>query len=60
MLALCDDDRVKVNLPARFLPEATREGDHVLIEVSKDNAGREAEEKRVAGLLDELTGKRTE
>jgi hypothetical protein len=60
VLALYDDDRVKVNVPLRLLPGATREGDHVLIEISKDDEGRAAAEKRVSALLDELTDKRTE
>jgi hypothetical protein len=54
VLALYDDDRVKFNLPLRYLLEGVREGDHLQMTFSEDAASRESEHKRVDDLLKEL------
>jgi hypothetical protein len=53
-----EDDGVKFNLPIRYLPAGVREGDHLMVEFSTDDASRAAEQKRVADLLDDLTGRK--
>ena len=54
VLVLYDDDRVKFNLPLRYLPEGVREGDHLRISFGEDEASRVSEEKRIDDLLSEL------
>jgi Protein of unknown function (DUF3006) len=57
VLVLYDDDRVKLNVPVRCLPEGLREGDHLLMSFSDDRASRAAEKKRVDDLLEGLKRK---
>ncbi len=54
VLVLYDDDRVKFNLPLRYLPKGAREGDHLQMSFAEDEAGRESEKKRIGDLLSEL------
>lgn len=54
VFVLYDDDRVKFNLPLRFLPEGLKDGDHLSMSFSKDEPSRESQKKRIEGLLDEL------
>jgi hypothetical protein len=54
VLVLYDDDRVKFNLPVRYLYEGVKEGDHLQMSFSEDAASRESEQKRVDDLLKEL------
>jgi hypothetical protein len=54
VLVLYDDDRVKFNLPVRYLPEEAREGDHFQMSFVKDELSRETEKKRIDNLLGEL------
>lgn len=51
VLVLYEDDRVKFNLPLRYLPGGVREGDHLQLSFAEDEAGREAEKKRIGDLL---------
>ena len=54
VLVLYEDDSVKFNLPLRYLPEGVREGDHLQMSFTGDEASREAEKKRIGDLLSEL------
>ena len=57
VLVLYDDERVKFNLPVRYLPEGARDGDHLQMSFVKDELSRETEKKRIDNLLEELKGK---
>jgi hypothetical protein len=57
VLVLYEDDQVKFNMPLRLLPEGARDGDHLLMTFTEDNASRESEKKRIGNLLDELKNK---
>ena len=57
VLVLYEDDRVRFNLPLRYLPEGVREGDHLQMGFAEDEASREAEKSRIEGLLSELKSK---
>jgi DUF3006 family protein len=57
VLVLYDDDRVKFNLPLRYLPDGTGEGDHLLMNFVSDDLSRESEKKRIDNLLKELKAK---
>ena len=54
VVVLYDDDRVKFNLPLRYLPEGVREGDHLQMNFVKDLSGRESEIMRIDELLKDL------
>ena len=54
VLVIYDDDRVKFNLPVRYLPQGAREGDHLQVSFVSDEVSRELERKRVEDLLKEL------
>jgi hypothetical protein len=49
-----DDDRLKFNLPLGFLPEGVKEGDHLLMNFTEDEASRQNDKKRIGDLLNEL------
>lgn len=57
VLVLYDDERVKFNLPVRYLPEGARDGDHLQMSFVKDELSRETEKKRIDNLLEELKGR---
>jgi hypothetical protein len=59
VLVIHEDDRIKFNLPIRYLPEGVRGGDHLHVTFTLDEQSRMAEKKRVEDLLSELTGKKT-
>lgn len=54
VLVLSDDDRMKLNVPISCLPQGLREGDHLLMSFSEDQASRASEKKRVDDLLEGL------
>ena len=54
VLALYDDDRVKFNLPIRYLPRGAREGDHLQMSFDEDDQSRDNERRRIDDLLKEL------
>ena len=54
VLVLYDDDRVKFNLPRRYLPEGVKEGHHLKMSFGEDEASRRSEQKRVDDLLKQL------
>ncbi len=53
-IVLYDDDRVHFNLPAQYLPEGAKEGDHFQLTFKKDRESRDAEKKKAEDLLKEL------
>lgn len=57
VVVLYDDDRVRFNLPLRYLPHGVREGDHLQMSFAEDEASRHSEQKRVDDLLKELKSK---
>ena len=59
-LALYDDDKVHFNLPARLLPEGTKEGDYFQLSFRKDKESRVAEKQKADDLLKELLAKNQE
>lgn len=58
VIVLDDDDSVKFNLPVKYLPEGTRDGDHLQITFAVDRQSREAQKQKVADLLKSLTEKK--
>ena len=54
---LYDDDRVKFNLPVRYLPDGARDGDHLQMSFVRDELSQESEKKRIDNLLGELKAK---
>lgn len=59
-IALYDDDRVHFNLPAGYLPEGTKDGDHFQLTFKKERESRDAEKKKADDLLKELLGQSSE
>lgn len=57
VIVLYDDDRVRFNLPIRYLPRGVREGDHLQMSFTENEASRHSEQKRVDELLKELKSK---
>jgi Protein of unknown function (DUF3006) len=57
VVVLFDDDRVRFNLPSRYLPDGVKEGDHLQMSFTEDEASRHSEQKRVDDLLKELKNK---
>ena len=55
VIVLYDDDRVKFNLPVRYLPERVRDGDHLRLSFDVDKRSRESEKMKVDDLLKDLT-----
>ena len=55
-LVLYDDDSVHFNLPAEYLPEGAKDGDHFQLVFKKDKESRDAEKKKAEDLLKELLG----
>jgi hypothetical protein len=55
-LVLYDDDKVHFNLPAEYLPESAKEGDHFQLTFKKDKESRDADKKKADDLLKELLG----
>jgi hypothetical protein len=54
VVVLYDDDRVRFNLPIRYLPHGVREGDHLQMSFTGDESSRRSEQERVDDLLKEL------
>jgi hypothetical protein len=57
VVVLYDDDRVRFNLPIRYLPRGVRAGDHLQMSFTEDEASRDSEQMRVDELLKELKSK---
>ena len=55
VVVLYDDDRVKFNLPVKYLPEGVRGGDHLRVSFDVDKKSHESEKSRIADLLKDLT-----
>jgi hypothetical protein len=58
VVVLSGDDRVKFNLPVKYLPEGAGEGTHMRLRLKVDEASRKSETDKIAGLLEKLTGKK--
>jgi hypothetical protein len=59
-IVLYDDDSVHFNLPAEYLPEGAKEGDHFQLSFKKDKESRDAEKKKAEDLLNELLAQNKE
>jgi hypothetical protein len=57
-LVLYDDDAVKFNLPAKYLPEGTNGGDHYQLLFKKDEQSRKQLKQEVDNLLGDLLGQK--
>ncbi len=60
VVVLSDDDRVKFNLPVKYLPEGSAEGTHLRLSFKPDEASRKTEKEKIDGLLKKLAGKKRE
>lgn len=58
VVGLSDDDRVKFNLPLKYLPEGAAEGTHLRLSFKVDEASRKTETDRIDKLLKKLAGKK--
>lgn len=52
---LYEDDRVRFNIPLRYLPPGARAGDHLRVHFELDPESRQREQERAQQLLRELT-----
>ncbi|GEM_PF-1208891 len=57
-LVLYEDDAVKFNLPANYLPEGAKDGDHFQLFFKKDEQSRAAMKQEVDDLLGDLLGQK--
>ena len=57
-MVLYDDDAVKFNLPAKYLPEGTKGGDHFQLFFKKDEQSRKQMKQEVDNLLSDLLGQK--
>lgn len=57
-LVLYEDDTVKFNLPAKYLPEGTKDGDHFQLLFKKDEQSRKEMKQEVENLLGDLLGQK--
>jgi hypothetical protein len=57
VLLLRDDEKVKINIPLFLLPEGSREGDILDINIAKDVQETENAKERVSSLLEKLKNK---
>ena len=58
VIVLFDDDSVKFNLPVKYLPDGTRDGDHLQITFAVDRQSRQAQKQKIDDLLKSLTEKK--
>jgi len=57
-IAVCylyEDDRVRFDIPLRYLPPGTVAGDHLRVSFELDRESRQRERRRAEELLRELT-----
>ncbi|GBC77308.1 hypothetical protein HRbin08_00782 [bacterium HR08] len=57
-IAVCylyEDDRVRLDIPRRYLPPGVTAGDHLRVSFELDRESRERERRRAEELLRELT-----
>ena len=54
VLLVGDDEKVSVDLPLSFLPQAAQDGDHLRIKITLDEASRRTAEGRTRNVLDRL------
>ena len=58
VIVLYDDDKVKFNLPVKYLPEAIGEGDYLQLTFTVDKESHEEEKQKIDNLLKKLTSKK--
>ncbi|MGE0882633.1 MAG: DUF3006 domain-containing protein [Blastocatellales bacterium] len=54
VIVLDNEDSVQFDLPLDCLPPKAKAGEHLVIHIKLDLQGKEASQKRIAKLLDEL------
>lgn len=57
VLISCEDESVRLNIPATLLPPGTRDGDIVTLSIGRDEEATRAAKERVTGLVGKLTGR---
>lgn len=57
VLISCEDESVRLNLPAALLPPGTRDGDILTLSIGRDEEATRAAKDRVTGLVGKLTGR---
>ena len=58
-LVLSDDDKVKLNLPVKLLPEGVKSGDHLDVTFKIDRVSTREVASEVEDLLEKLKRKKT-
>jgi len=58
VLISCEDEAVRLNLPAALLPPGTREGDIITLSIERDAEATRAAKERVSGLIGRLGGRK--
>jgi hypothetical protein len=58
VVVLSEDDSVKFNLPAKYLPDGAGEGTHLRLSFKVDEASRKKETDRIDSLLKKLASKK--
>lgn len=54
VIVLSDDDEIQFDIPLKYLPVGTKEGDHLTLAFEPNPAGAEAARKRIAEMKKEL------
>ncbi len=57
-IAVCyldEDDRIRFDIPLRYLPPGVTAGDHLRVHIELDRESREQERRRAEELLRDLT-----
>lgn len=54
VLLIGDDEKMSVDLPSSFLPDAAEDGDHLRINITIDEASRRAAEDQIGDTLERL------
>jgi hypothetical protein len=57
ILLVRDDEKIKINIPLFLLPEGSKEGDILDINIARDVHETEAAKERVSSLLEKLKSK---
>jgi hypothetical protein len=57
VLLMGDDGSIKLNIPLNLLPEGSKEGDILDIDIQKDKKETDDAKKRVSSLIEKLKSK---
>jgi hypothetical protein len=57
---LIEDDEIKVDFPRKLLPDGTREGSWLTVDLKLDQEKTKKQEEKIAKLLDKLKKKNKE